>query len=61
MSKQMTEDWIEQEYDRWSNNDICDPLNQAERCQYVARAFALHILKKSASFHGFPHKEEKDV
>lgn len=42
----MTEDWIEQEYDKWKNNLICDPLNQAERSQYIARAFALHILKE---------------
>lgn len=51
MSEQMTEDWIEEEYDRWAKNDVCDPMNQTDRCQYVARMFALHMLKISSQSH----------
>jgi len=46
MSEQMSEDWVEQEYDTWRKDVICDPLNTAESSQYVARAFAIYLLKK---------------
>ncbi len=48
MSKQMTEDWIEQEYESWQKNGGATKLD-ADISQYIARAFALHMLKKSAS------------
>ena len=51
MSKQMIEDWIEQEYESWQKYGGATKLD-ADRSQYIARAFALHILKKSSSFIG---------
>jgi len=50
MSEQMTADWIEQEYDRWSK-DITHSKRDAEeleRSQYIAKLFAEYILKKSS-------------
>ncbi len=52
MSRQMTEDWIEEEYEKFRKNEICDPLNTAEPSQYIARAFALYILKRHSQITG---------
>lgn len=52
MSMQMTEDWIEEEYEKWRKNEIHDPLGQTEPAQYIAKIFALHILKKHSQFTG---------
>lgn len=46
MSKQMIQDWIEEEYDLWKSNEIVDPLGTADSSQYVARAFAFYMLEK---------------
>jgi len=54
MSKQMTEDWIEQEYDKWKHgliHTIKDEID-LDRSQYIARSFALYILRKSSTFTG---------
>ena len=50
MSIQITCDWVEQEYDKWAK-DITNPTRdeELERSQYIAQAFALHMLKKSSS------------
>ena len=47
MSNQMIEDWIEQEYDRWKKEPCYCPYPFDEMMDWKAKAFALHILKKS--------------
>lgn len=49
MSKQMTCDWVEQEYEKWRKN-VHDPSGQTERSQYVAQLFALHMLELSSYY-----------
>lgn len=51
MSYQMTLDWIEQEYDRWSKDITHSPRDaeELERSQYIAKLFAEYILKKAAT------------
>jgi len=43
----MGRDWIEQEYNEWAKEKICDPCGQAEKCQYVATLFAEHIIRRT--------------
>ncbi len=48
MSEQMTEDWIEQEYNKWKTRPCYVPYLLDEYFEWKAKAFALHILKESS-------------
>ena len=48
MSRQMTEDWIEQEYHRWKKMPCYNPFGLDEQMEWIAKAFALHILKTTS-------------
>lgn len=52
MSRQMDRDWIEQEYNKWAKEKICDPCGQASRCEYIATLFAEHIIKRVSQITG---------
>lgn len=51
MNKQMTEDWIEQEYHRWKKMPCYNPFGLDEQMEWVAKAFALHVLEEAPSVH----------
>ena len=49
MSKQMTCDWIENEYNKWKRPSFGNPFGVEELAEHTAKAFALHILIKASS------------
>jgi len=49
MSKQMTEDYIEQEFDRWKAKPCYNPFGMDPDNYWLAKSFALYMLKKHST------------
>lgn len=46
MSEQMTEDWIEQEFERWKVKPCYNPFGMDPDNYWMAKSFALYMFKK---------------